>query len=329
MIAVRSRFGEAVPEANLLSRTVGDARDAVALGVDIAIIATPAPYHIEAALVFLRGGIPVLVEKPLAVVAREGERLVHDGVATRSAFIRSAVGYVLRHQPAFGAVQAVFEHGRLGALRSARIEAHSYLPEWRPDQDYRCSVSATRELGGGVLRELSHEIDYAAALCGRIDSVIGWRNARTSLAIDVEEQAELMLRHEGGNVTSLSLDFGVHASVLRCMHASFDHGYLDWDVETGRVRVNGRNRLELDRAYPIERDEMFARQLRDFVDAAMTEGRPKCTVDDGLEVLRVIEAAERSFASGAWEQVCDDPRVHFCTRCIQRTSKKERTATWR
>ena len=46
------------------------------------------------------------------------------------------------------------------------IKCRSFLPNWRPNIDYKSSVSAKAELGGGVLLELSHEIDLANLLCG-------------------------------------------------------------------------------------------------------------------------------------------------------------------
>lgn len=302
-IAVRSGFGGVIPEEDQLTCTVSDANEAVALKPDVAIIASPAPFHIDQALAFLGAGIPVLIEKPLAVTLHDGERLVQSDVAQSNAFARSAVGYVLRHQPAFDAVLEVFKRRRLGALRSTRIEAYSYLPEWRPGQDFRGTVSASLELGGGVLRELSHEIDYASVLCGRVTSVIGWRNSRTSLDVDVDEHVEFMLRHDGDHITSLSLDFGTRGPTKRCMRAVFDDGSLEWDLKLGWVKIDGWKHPNSYRTYQVERDEMFALQLCDFVDAGMKKLRPKCTIDDGLQVLHVMEAVERSFVSGTWERV--------------------------
>ena len=47
------------------------------------------------------------------------------------------------------------------------INCSSFLPSWRKNIDYQSSVSAKKSLGGGVLLELSHEIDYLIWLIGK------------------------------------------------------------------------------------------------------------------------------------------------------------------
>jgi predicted dehydrogenase len=60
---------------------------------------------------------------------------------------------------------------KLGKIYSIRAEIGQYLPGWRPESDYRICVSVQQKLGGGVLLELSHEIDYLSWIFGRVDWV--------------------------------------------------------------------------------------------------------------------------------------------------------------
>ena len=59
----------------------------------------------------------------------------------------------------------------VGKILSVRCEVGQFLPSWRPNIDYRESVSARKALGGGALLELSHEIDYLMWIFGDIDWV--------------------------------------------------------------------------------------------------------------------------------------------------------------
>src|SRR2546421_323520 len=52
------------------------------------------------------------------------------------------------------------------AIVSAEVRTASWLPGWRPGRDYRATYSASRALGGGVLRDMSHELDYPSWLFG-------------------------------------------------------------------------------------------------------------------------------------------------------------------
>ncbi|HEC14314.1 MAG TPA: Gfo/Idh/MocA family oxidoreductase, partial [Rhodospirillales bacterium] len=132
---------------------------------DAVIIANPAPLHVATAQAFVEAGKHVLIEKPLS------DRL--DGIDKLLASSRRRgtvlqVGYCLRFHPSLIAMKQAVAEGRIGRILSLRAEVGHYLPDWRPGSDYRSAVSARRDLGGGVLLELSHEIDLARWLAGEV-----------------------------------------------------------------------------------------------------------------------------------------------------------------
>lgn len=303
IIAVRSGHGGAVPEDNMVNWHATSAVEALEYRPAGGIIATPAPFHIDQSLAFLRSGVPVLIEKPLAASFVDAKRLMYKDSVSPDVLSKSAVGYVLRHQPAFDFIRNTIGSGELGTFRSARAESCSYLPSWRPKQDYRQSVSARPELGGGVLRELSHEIDYVLELLGEYRSVIAWRNQESEIDISVEDHVELMVQHVGNGVTTISLDFGTQAPVRRKLSATFSKGALMWDLVAGTVEVAADAGETVRRDFPSERDDMFAAQLRDFLGAIAGQKSPKCTIEHGFQTMAVIDAAERSYTTRAWETV--------------------------
>ena len=75
------------------------------------------------------------------------------------------VGYNLRFHPIIIEIKKAINSKKLWNIQ---LYCGSYLPEWRPDRDYRLSYSANNDLGGGVLLDLSHEIDYLNWLVGDI-----------------------------------------------------------------------------------------------------------------------------------------------------------------
>ena len=83
------------------------------------------------------------------------------------------------------------QEGLIGKLVEADFYCGSWLPDWRPNLDYRESVSSQRALGGGVLLELSHEIDMAQYLLGTFEPCSARLHQTGLLEIDVEDQAEL------------------------------------------------------------------------------------------------------------------------------------------
>jgi hypothetical protein len=111
------------------------------------------------------------------------------------------------------------------------FSATSPLPEWRPGQDYQKSYSADPKQGG-VLRDLSHEVDYARLLFGECSSIIGSLYTTGRLGIDSEEGAEGLWETESGVQVSLSLDY-LSRIPIRFIRASGSAGELVYNFLSG------------------------------------------------------------------------------------------------
>ena len=96
---------------------------------------------------------------------------------------------------------------KLGSFLFSKINCSSYLPDWRPSQDYRRTVSSSSSYGGGVLLELSHEIDYANWFFGPFLKVQAVLKNTGTLEIDVEDIADLVLTNKNGMNVQIHLDF--------------------------------------------------------------------------------------------------------------------------
>lgn len=173
---------------------------------DAVIIASPASHHIEHIKAFLDRTRAIFVEKPLAVSANDLASL--QKVIDRSK-TRLIVGYILRFLPALNKIRNMLENEEIGTIRHANVEVGQYLPDWRVGTDYRRGVSAQKELGGGALLELSHEIDYACWLFGIPDSVYCHSSKLSNLEIDVEDTAHIHFYYDKGTkqVVTVQLDF--------------------------------------------------------------------------------------------------------------------------
>lgn len=101
--------------------------------------------------------------------------------------INLQLGYFLRYHPHLHKIKKIIESQIYGKIKLVQIEAGQYLPDWRPNIDYHKAVSSQKKLGGGVMLELSHEIDYAIWLFG-IPEYLFCKNKKLSkLKIDVED----------------------------------------------------------------------------------------------------------------------------------------------
>jgi predicted dehydrogenase len=273
--------------------------EAVAFAPAAAVIANPAPFHLEAALALARAGANLLVEKPLAAVSAGLQDLI---AICGERKIVLMVGYNLRFSPSLRFFRDAIETNMVGRILSVRAEVGQNLEQWR-DRDYRHSVSARAALGGGVLLELSHEIDYLRWIFGDI-AWVGAATARQSdLDIDVEDTANLILGFahptgERGPLVTVNLDFVRH-DVTRTCTAIGAAGTLRWDGVAGTVSVFRRGAKSWDTLFARspDRDETYRGEWRHFLEC-LAGAPPEVTGSDGLAVVKVVEAAKQSASSG-------------------------------
>ena len=185
---------------------------------------------------------------------------------------------------------------RIGRVITIRAEAGQYLPDWRPSCDYRQSVSASRDLGGGALLELSHELDYVQWLLGDVQSVSAHVDRLSDLEIDVEDVAEVILQFRNGAVGSVHLNMVQRSASRTCRIIGTD-GIMTWDWESHRVRCFSAatgNWTDLHPAKQLEHNDMYVSELRHFLDCIQKRKTPEVDGQAGARVLQVVLAAKRS-----------------------------------
>ena len=210
------------------------------------------------------------------------------------------VGYNLRFLPSLREFRTRIAKGAIGRILSVRCEFGQYLPSWRPDSNYRETVSAQKKLGGGVLLELSHELDYLRWVFGEI----AWVNARlsqqSSLAVDVEDTAHLILGFTPKGsatapVATLNLDFIRHDTTRICT-AIGDTGSLRWNGVIGVVEECPAGNTSWCEVFQHshQRDESYRSQWAHFLACVESGLTPLISVHDGVAALAIIDAARRS-----------------------------------
>lgn len=274
--------------------------EACAFAPQAAVIANPAPFHLDTALALTAVGSHLLIEKPLSHTTNGAQRLLQSA---REKGLILQVGYNLRFLPSLEKFRERIRVGAIGRVLSVRCEIGQYLPSWRPETDYRQGVSAKRELGGGVLLELSHELDYLRWIFGEVAWVNAWLGRQSALEVDVEDTAHLTLGFERDPegralVAALSLDF-IRYDTTRLCTAIGEQGSLRWDGLTGKVDEY----LAESKAWqPVvshvhQRDDSYRAQWQHFLNSIQTGRAPRVSGEEGLAVLDLIDAARRSAAT--------------------------------
>ena len=165
------------------------------------VIASPTSKHFKQ-LKFIEKKfkkIKILVEKPLFDKYRK------LNVRKNKIF----VGYNLRFHPI---IKYIKKHIKGKKILDIKITCNSYLPDWRPDEFYKKSSSASKSLGGGVILDLSHELDLVRWLFGEITIKFIEKGKFSNLLINTEDLLKLYGKIEK---TNLSIDLNYFSRIKK------------------------------------------------------------------------------------------------------------------
>ncbi len=275
--------------------------ESIAFAPQIAVIASPAMFHIATAQALAEAGVHLLIEKPLSASLSGVTQLLET---CRKQGVVLLTGYNLRFLQSLQRYRDLLGESVIGKVLSVRCEIGQYLPSWRPESDYRQCVSARHELGGGALLELSHELDYLRWIFGEVDWVKATLCRQSTLEIDVEDTAHLTLGFASALdgyqlIGAVNLDFIRHDTTRLCT-AIGEKGSLRWNGLTGEVLFYGagRKEWELMFSHQHQRDDSYMEEWKNFIECVNSLKIPLITGEDGLKVLQIIEAARHSEKSG-------------------------------
>lgn len=259
---------------------------------DFALVSNPTSRHIPPALDLAKANIPFLLEKPVSHSAEGLDELQH--IVDRNN-LKVLVTYNFRYHPGFKKMCQWINEGRIGTLLSLRAELGQWLPDWHPGRDYRKDYSAIKELGGGVILDLSHEIDLAYKLFGGVTKVSAIYDHFSSLEIETEDIVEMSLLHNEKRISHVHLDYcqRVYSKWLTVVG---EEGTISWNYMANQVELMRPD--QNDEVYTIakdfERDDMYKQQLLHWFDVLEKDAEPEVSLKDGIYVTRLVLAAKQS-----------------------------------
>jgi predicted dehydrogenase len=264
---------------------------------DFAVIASPTFLHVEQALMAARRGCHLFIEKPLGLSAAGLHELTQE--IDRRGLI-TLVGCNMRFHPGPARVKALIDEGRIGRILFAHLHTGSYLPGWRPSQDYRRSYSASARMGGGCILDCIHEIDLARWYLGDVESVFCAAGHLSSLQIDVEDVAVLTCKHTAGCLSQIHLDY-VQRTYERGCRIIGELGTIAWDFHEARVRCyTTAEQTWQDYVLPADWhiNDMYVDEMRHFLSSIERRTPTVFPVAEAVKVMGLALAAKRSAECG-------------------------------
>ena len=275
--------------------------EALASKPDCVLVCTPPATHVELALLAVRAGADVFVEKPLA------DRLAGTKDLAREARAAGRIvytGYNLRFHEGLLKLKALLASGAIGRPVHARVEYGYYLPYWRDLPDYRSNYTAHAGQGGGIMVDASHEFDSVRWLFGEIHQVRGFAGKFSDLEMDAEDTASLVAEVEGGFLVEIHVDC-VQQQYTRTCKVVGTEGTLEWSHMHGVTHTTSKNVGPSNLQKVVERHPitpgfgpMYVAEMKDFLECVTTRREPPVPIEDAIRLVEIVEAAKKAAGIG-------------------------------
>lgn len=198
---------------------------------------------------------------------------------------RVFIGYVLRFHPL---LEKLKEFVKKEKILLVNAKCGQYLPSWRPNTDYKNCYSAKKEHGGGVLLDLSHEIDYIQWLCGQINEIKSYQVNISDLEINSDDLTTLIGKTTKNIFVNISIDYISKITHRRLFIETLEHAY-ELDFISNKLIKKDKNGLEETYSFSnLERNYMFEKMHLDI----FNQQKNVCTFKEALKVMDTISTIQ-------------------------------------
>ena len=273
-----------------------DLDEALAQKPDIAFITNITAKHMECALKVAKAGCDIFLEKPISDTL--------DGVDELQRIVKEKglvvyVGYQNRYHACIQKVKSLLEQNVIGRLISVDNEFSERLATMHTYEDYSTTYMARSEMGGGPVLNLQiHALDYLQWLFGVPKAAYAVAGTNSQLKIDVEDFASTIYRVELENGTTIPVyshtDF-LQFPPVHVVKVVGEKGRIEANLNEATVKLYVEGELVEEKSYPdFVRNDMFIRELKDFIDCVQTRREPEMSLAQGVVGLKMALAAKRS-----------------------------------
>jgi len=166
-----------------------------------------------------------------------------------------------------------------------------YLPTWRPDRDYRQSYSASTIRGGGVLRDLSHELDYLIWMFGSFDKINAINAKISDLEIESDDIFTAIAITSKKIIINLTIDY-ISKEPIRRLLIHVQDETIEVDIINNIIRtINKQGDNKLIELEPKERNYSYCKMHQSIL---VEDSLMACNFEEGLKVMDVISTVKFS-----------------------------------
>jgi predicted dehydrogenase len=245
---------------------------------NFAIISNPTYQHVQALSQLITLGIPLIIEKPLFQIVGDVELNLVEEINKRA--ILTYVACNLRFHPCIRYFKDIVLPS-LSTINEVNVYGGSYLPDWRPNRDFRNVYSARADMGGGVHLDHIHELDYIYWFFGKPLSVTSAFFSKSDLQITAIDNAHYLWEYPKYCV-NFSLNY-YRRTPKRQIEVLTDKGEYLIDLMANNILFNNQVIVQ----YEIDRLYTYNKQMEYFMNCITENKKMMNDVNEALDILKL------------------------------------------
>jgi len=274
-------------------------KDALDEKPDLGFVCNPSIFHLEYACKLAEKGISIFIEKPLSTNRILLEKL--ENIILRKQ-LTTMVGFQSRFNPCVKETKKILKKKQFGKIIYGAFKWCTYLPEHHQYEDYRKGYAARKDLGGGVIFSLSHELDLIQYYFGIPISVFALEGGKSNLEMNVEDTIMALFScydKEKKFPVSLHLSFS-QGLEKRKFEILMEKGLLECDLLKNRLTVSDQNKkIIFKREFKEQkRNDMFLAEMKNFLESFVNGDETLIPVSEGKKSLIMALGIHESLITG-------------------------------
>ena len=227
------------------------------------LICNPTKYHYEILKFCVKNNLNFLCEKPLVSSIKQYKSIkkisnLYKGIGR--------VAYNLRYHPIIIKIKELMLKKEIGQIIYSRFFVGQYLPDWRKNTNYLINYSAHNNLGGGVILDLSHEIDIAEYLFGNPNkNPISLTEKISNVTIDSEDISEIIYKTNSNVFVSIHMNYLIREKTRKIFMFG-TNGSINADLISGEIEISkNKNKKKLKRKINFNINDMYIKLIEDYI----------------------------------------------------------------
>jgi len=263
-------------------------KEAKKLKPNIVFICNPSVFHYRDAIFFASIGSHLFIEKPFIANMPQVKKISSMLIKKRSV---SMIGYNMRFHPIIRFLQKIYKNNKYGKLISADFKNLTYVPSHHPYENYKTGYAVKKQLGGGVLNSLIHEVDLIVYFFGLPNSLFVNKFNSRILDIDVDDNLSSIMTYKNFKqkfYINLNLSI-VSLKEERTVNFVYQNFTIDCNLIKNIIKIinNKSKKTVFKKQFNIKRNTMFLKEVKYFKNSILKTKQNFSSIKNNLDTIKL------------------------------------------